>query len=75
MTTIKKSIQVNASVEAVEALLDDPNRLTDWYPGVTKAVASAGYPHEVGSSCNITYKAVADDLGYDFMDPREALKV
>ena len=24
---------------------------------------------------NVTYKAVADDLGYDFMDPREALRV
>ncbi|MCP5080835.1 MAG: alanine dehydrogenase [Alphaproteobacteria bacterium] len=24
---------------------------------------------------NVTYKAVADDLGYDYMDPREALRV
>ena len=24
---------------------------------------------------NVTYKAVAEDLGYKFMDPREALRV
>jgi len=57
MTTIKKSIVINASVEQVEAFLNDPQRLPEWYPGVTAIDPSPGYPVEVNSSCNITYKA------------------
>lgn len=57
MTTIKKSILINAPVEQVEALLNDPQRLPEWYPGVTTVAPSPGYPVEVGSTCKITYKA------------------
>lgn len=57
MTTIKKSILINAPVEQVEALLNDPQRLPEWYPGVTAVDPSPGYPVEVGSTCQITYRA------------------
>ena len=57
MTTIRKSIQINAPVEQLEAVFTDPHRLPEWYPGVTTVDPSPGYPVEVGSTCNITYKA------------------
>jgi uncharacterized membrane protein len=57
MTTINKSILINAPVEDVEALMDDQDRLPEWYAGVTAAEAEPGYPEEIGSSNNITYKA------------------
>lgn len=57
MTTIKKSILINAPLEDVEALMDDPERLTEWYAGITAAEAGPGYPAEVGSVNNVTYKA------------------
>jgi uncharacterized membrane protein len=58
MTTIKKSILINAPVEDVEAVMDDQDRLPEWYAGITAAEAEPGYPAEIGSSNNITYKAV-----------------
>ena len=57
MTTIKKSILIEAPLEQVEALLNDPQRLPEWYPGVTTVDPSPGYPVEVASTCKITYKA------------------
>ena len=57
MTTIKKSIQISAPIDQLEAVFTDPQRLPEWYPGVTAVDPSPGYPAEVGSTCNITYKA------------------
>ena len=57
MTTINKSIEINAPLEQIEAVLNDPQRLPEWYPGVSEVDPSPGYPHEVGSTCKITYKA------------------
>lgn len=57
MTTIKKSILINAPLEQLEAVLTDTRRLPEWYPGVSAVDPSPGYPVEVGSTCKITYKA------------------
>jgi len=57
MTTIKKSILIESPVEQIETLFNDPHRLPEWYPGVAAVEPSAGYPVEVGSTCQITYKA------------------
>jgi carbon monoxide dehydrogenase subunit G len=57
MTTIQKSILINAPVERVGAVLDDPHRLPEWYAGVEQVDPEPGYPTEVGASNKVLYKA------------------
>jgi len=57
MTTIEKSIVIDAPLEQVDAFLIDTQRLPEWYPGVAAVDPSPGYPVEVNSTCKITYKA------------------
>ena len=56
MTTIQKSIVVDAPLEQVDAFLIDTQRLPEWYAGIVAVDPSPGYPVEVNSTCKITYK-------------------
>ena len=66
MTTIKKSIVIDAPLEQVDALLIDTQRLPEWYAGVTAVAPSPGYPVEVNSTCKITYKAAGVAMETNF---------
>ena len=55
-TTIERSVFINASPEAVSAVANDPNRLPEWFAGVTKVEADGKFPEE-GGIADVTYKA------------------
>ena len=57
MTKIQKSVLINAPINEVEAILDNPHRLPEWYAGVTAVQPTANFPQEIGSSNKLTYKA------------------
>ncbi len=56
MTTVEKSIFINASVEAIDAVVLDGRRLPEWYAGIQEANPDATFP-EPGGVVNVVYKA------------------
>ena len=56
MTTLERSILINAPVDAIEAVTDDARRLPEWYAGIEQAEPDDVYP-EVGGKVDLVYKA------------------
>ena len=56
MTILKKSIVINASTQAIEAISLDPSRIPDWYAGIKSLQPDAVYP-QAGGSADIVYKS------------------
>lgn len=57
MTTIEKTVMINAPLEKVIELMDDNDRFPEWYAGVVDNEAGPEFPAEVGSTSKMTYKA------------------
>ena len=57
MTIISKSVTINAPINQVQALMDNPDVTPDWYEGMESLNPSQGYPTEVGSTAVIEIKA------------------
>jgi coenzyme Q-binding protein COQ10 len=55
MTTVERSIFVNAPPEVVTEISQDPTRLPEWYKGIEQAEPDGVYP-EVGGSVAVVYK-------------------
>jgi hypothetical protein len=56
MTTLERSILINAPSEAIDAITMDGNRLPEWYAGVAEAQPDAIYP-QPGGAVDTVYKA------------------
>jgi hypothetical protein len=56
MTTIEKSIFINASPEDITAISLDGSRLPEWYVGIERAYPDELYP-EPGGAVDLVYKA------------------
>jgi hypothetical protein len=56
MTRVERSIWINASADAVNAVTLDGHRLPEWYAGVEKAEPDGVYP-EPGGQVKMVYKA------------------
>jgi coenzyme Q-binding protein COQ10 len=56
MTTVERSIFVNAPPEVVTEISQDPYRLPEWYTGIERAEPDGVYP-EVGGRVAVVYKA------------------
>jgi hypothetical protein len=56
MTTLKRSIIINASQAKIDAVALDGNRLSEWYAGMQQTKADNIYP-EVGGVVEAVYKA------------------
>lgn len=56
MTTLERSILINASIDVIEAISDDGRRLPEWYAGIEQAEPDDLYP-EVGGKIDMVYKA------------------
>lgn len=57
MTTLERSIMINASPEAIDTISTDPSRLPEWYAGIQEAKSDGTYP-QVGGTVESVYKAV-----------------
>ncbi len=57
MTTVERSIVINATPETINAISTDPNRLPDWYAGVQEVKPDGQYP-QVGGAIDTVYKAM-----------------
>ena len=58
MATVERSILIDASTDAIDAIALDGNRLSEWYVGVEQATPDDLYP-EVGGRVSLVYKAAA----------------
>jgi carbon monoxide dehydrogenase subunit G len=56
MTTLERSIEINAGPAAIDAVALNGNRLSEWYTGMQETKADAVYP-EVGGTVEATYRA------------------
>lgn len=56
MTTVERSIVINATPEAIDAVTLAGDRLPEWYAGMQQAEADATYP-EPGGKVNLVYRA------------------
>jgi uncharacterized membrane protein len=56
MTTLERSVLINASVDAIEAITDDARRLPEWYAGIEQATPDDLFP-EPGGKVELVYKA------------------
>ena len=57
MTTVERSIVINANPEAIDAIAVDPSRLPEWYVGIDEVKPDGKYP-QVGGAVDAVYKAV-----------------
>jgi carbon monoxide dehydrogenase subunit G len=57
MTTVERSIVIEGTPEAIDAIATDPNRLPDWYVGIREVKPDDKYP-QVGGIIDTVYKAV-----------------
>lgn len=55
MTTLERSILINATTEAIDAVALNGNRLPQWYTGMQEAQADNLYP-QVGGTVETTYR-------------------
>ena len=47
MTTLERSVVINATPEAIDKISTDPSRLPEWYAGIQEAMRNgvvAGFP-------------------------------
>jgi uncharacterized membrane protein len=56
MTTVERSVYVDAPSEAIDAVTLDPDRLPDWYVGVQRVEPDGVYP-EPGGRVVMIYRA------------------
>ncbi len=56
MTTLERSVFINASADAIQAITDDARRLPEWYAGIEKAEPDDVFP-EPGGKVEMVYKA------------------
>jgi len=56
MTTLERSILINAQVDAIQAITDDARRLPEWYAGIEQAKPDDLFP-EPGGKVDLVYKA------------------
>ncbi len=57
MTVIDKTVTINASLAQVEAFMDLPERIPEWYVGIDSVVPEPGYPIEVGTTGQFVAKS------------------
>ncbi len=57
MSSLTKSIVINAPAAMVAILLDDPLRLPEWFVGITRVNPDGRFPSQIGSKNHITYRA------------------
>jgi uncharacterized membrane protein len=58
MATVERSILIDASTDAIDAIALDGSRLPEWYVGIEQATPDDLYP-EVGGRVSLVYKAAA----------------
>ncbi len=58
MSVIERSNTVNAPLERVFALLDAPERLAEWTPGITRVADVKQTPQRTGDSSRVTYSVL-----------------
>ena len=56
MTTLERSIFINAPVDAIEVIMNDGRRLPEWYAGIEQADPDDVFP-EPGGKVELVYKA------------------
>ena len=56
MTTVERSVFINAPADAVSDISTDPSRLPEWYSGIERAEPDGVFP-ERGGKVAVTYKA------------------
>lgn len=56
MTTLERSILIEATTQEIQTIALDANRLPEWYAGIQKAQPDETYP-EVGGVVEAVYKA------------------
>jgi uncharacterized membrane protein len=56
MTKVTRSVLIDASVDDVLAITDNPNRMTDWYVGLEDIKPDETFP-DVGGKAEFVYKA------------------
>ena len=57
MTTLERSVVINATPAAIDAVTSDAGRLPEWYAGIQEARPDDQYP-QVGGVVDTVYKAV-----------------
>jgi carbon monoxide dehydrogenase subunit G len=65
MTTLERSIVINAPADAVDAFTSDAARWPEWYPGVEQAESDGTYP-QVGGVVKVVYKAAGTTFNMTF---------
>jgi len=58
MPVIERSTTINAPLEQVFQLLDTPERVGEWAPGVTRVADIKQTPQRIGDSARITYSVL-----------------
>lgn len=56
MTTVERSVVINATPEEIEAITLDAVRMPEWYVGIEQAIPDSTWP-EPGSMVEMVYKA------------------
>ena len=56
MAKISRSIVINAPVEAVQKITDDPDQMPEWYEGIEEIRTDGVFP-KIGGSAKMVYKA------------------
>jgi uncharacterized membrane protein len=56
MATMSRSIVINAPVETVLEITEDPDRLPEWYAGIEEVRTDGVFP-KVGGTADMVYKA------------------
>jgi coenzyme Q-binding protein COQ10 len=56
MTTIERSVLINATVDEVTSVAYDAKRMSEWYVGMTSAEPDGVYP-EPGGQVDVVYQA------------------
>ena len=54
MTTVERSVFINAPADAVSDISTDPSRLPEWYSGIERAEPDGVFP-ERGGKVAVTY--------------------
>lgn len=65
MTTLERSIIINAAPEAIDSFTADARRWPEWYPGVEQAEPDDTFPR-VGGVTKVVYKAIGTHFNITF---------
>jgi hypothetical protein len=63
MTTLERSIWINASPEEIDAVTLDGRRLPEWYAGIQQAEPDDVYP-QAGGTVHVTYRAAGVNFNF-----------